>query len=167
MEPDLWCYGQVVLNNATQETDNPDLRDRAYVYWRLLSTDPEVCFLACFPWMLERFKIQKGNLWVLWVVIHLGPAVWHKQIPICTLFERKFLSQKRYSIHVPLCASEKSSRIFENCFCRTEPVTCDDSWLLQILVISKNLEENNFWMFLAGCERCCFGWETHNQWWLQ
>lgn len=33
---------QVVLNNATQETDNPDLRDRAYVYWRLLSTDPEV-----------------------------------------------------------------------------------------------------------------------------
>lgn len=32
---------QTVLNNATQETDNPDLRDRAYVYWRLLSTDPE------------------------------------------------------------------------------------------------------------------------------
>ena len=24
-----------------QETDNPDLRDRAYIYWRLLSTDPE------------------------------------------------------------------------------------------------------------------------------
>ncbi|XP_030454004.1 beta-adaptin-like protein C [Syzygium oleosum] len=32
---------QVVLNNATIETDNPDLRDRAYIYWRLLSTDPE------------------------------------------------------------------------------------------------------------------------------
>lgn len=30
---------QDVLNMATQETDNPDLRDRAYVYWRLLSTD--------------------------------------------------------------------------------------------------------------------------------
>ncbi len=25
-----------------QETDNPDLRDRAYIYWRLLSTTPEV-----------------------------------------------------------------------------------------------------------------------------
>lgn len=37
---------QVVLNNATVETDNPDLRDRAYIYWRLLSTDPEVCFLG-------------------------------------------------------------------------------------------------------------------------
>lgn len=32
---------QKVLNSATQETDNPDLRDRGYVYWRLLSTDPE------------------------------------------------------------------------------------------------------------------------------
>nr|POE52558.1 beta-adaptin-like protein c [Quercus suber] len=31
----------VVLNNATVETDNPDLQDRAYIYWRLLSTDPE------------------------------------------------------------------------------------------------------------------------------
>lgn len=42
----LFCGDQVVLNNATQETDNPDLRDRAYVYWRLLSTDPEVCHLT-------------------------------------------------------------------------------------------------------------------------
>eukprot|EP00878_Enallax_costatus_P013222 GHUV01013823.1.p1 GENE.GHUV01013823.1~~GHUV01013823.1.p1 ORF type:complete len:892 (+),score=342.30 GHUV01013823.1:341-3016(+) len=32
---------QLVLSCATNETDNPDLRDRAYVYWRLLSTDPE------------------------------------------------------------------------------------------------------------------------------
>lgn len=31
-----------VLSCATSETDNPDLRDRAYIYWRLLSTDPEV-----------------------------------------------------------------------------------------------------------------------------
>ncbi len=31
-----------VLSCATNDTDNPDLRDRAYIYWRLLSTDPEV-----------------------------------------------------------------------------------------------------------------------------
>jgi AP-1 complex subunit beta-1 len=31
---------QKVLNLSTQETDNPDLRDRGYVYWRLLSADP-------------------------------------------------------------------------------------------------------------------------------
>lgn len=30
-----------VLNLASQESDNPDLRDRGYLYWRLLSTDPE------------------------------------------------------------------------------------------------------------------------------
>lgn len=32
----------LVLSAATSEVDNPDLRDRAFVYWRLLSTDPEV-----------------------------------------------------------------------------------------------------------------------------
>lgn len=32
---------QKVLQSATQECDNPDLRDRAYVYWRLLSSDPD------------------------------------------------------------------------------------------------------------------------------
>ncbi len=32
---------QRVLNMATEESDNPDLRDRGYVYWRLLSSDPE------------------------------------------------------------------------------------------------------------------------------
>jgi len=32
---------QRVINMATQETDNPDLRDRGYIYWRLLSSDPE------------------------------------------------------------------------------------------------------------------------------
>jgi AP-2 complex subunit beta-1 len=29
-----------VLKWCTEETDNPDLRDRGYMYWRLLSTDP-------------------------------------------------------------------------------------------------------------------------------
>ncbi|KAF2819753.1 Adaptor protein complex beta subunit [Ophiobolus disseminans] len=31
-----------VLQAATAENDNPDIRDRAYVYWRLLSSDPQV-----------------------------------------------------------------------------------------------------------------------------
>jgi len=26
---------------ATRESDNPDLRDRGFIYWRLLSTNPE------------------------------------------------------------------------------------------------------------------------------
>ncbi|TPX30432.1 hypothetical protein SmJEL517_g05988 [Synchytrium microbalum] len=30
-----------VLQTATQSVDNPDIRDRAFVYWRLLSTSPQ------------------------------------------------------------------------------------------------------------------------------
>jgi vesicle coat complex subunit len=33
---------QKVLQEATTNSDNPDIRDRAYVYWRLLSGDLEV-----------------------------------------------------------------------------------------------------------------------------
>jgi len=25
----------------TEESENPDLRDRGFIYWRLLKTDPE------------------------------------------------------------------------------------------------------------------------------
>ena len=32
---------QGLLKKATDECDNPDLRDRAYIYWRMLSTSPE------------------------------------------------------------------------------------------------------------------------------
>ena len=30
-----------VLKVATDESDNPDLRNRGYIYWRMLSEDPE------------------------------------------------------------------------------------------------------------------------------
>ncbi|QDS71558.1 AP-1 complex subunit beta-1 [Venturia effusa] len=33
---------QKVLQAATSQSDNPDIRDRAYVYWRLLSSDPRI-----------------------------------------------------------------------------------------------------------------------------
>jgi AP-1 complex subunit beta-1 len=37
---------QRVLDMATEESDNPDLRDRGFIYWRLLSTDPEAAKLV-------------------------------------------------------------------------------------------------------------------------
>ena len=40
---------QKVLQAATAENDNPDIRDRAYVYWRLLSGDLQVA------------KVRKGS----------------------------------------------------------------------------------------------------------
>ena len=30
-----------VLKMATDESDNPDLRNRGYIYWRMLSMDPQ------------------------------------------------------------------------------------------------------------------------------
>ena len=30
-----------LLQKATDETRNPDVRDRAYIYWRMLSSEPE------------------------------------------------------------------------------------------------------------------------------
>ena len=49
---------QQVLGLATQDSDNPDLRDRGFIYWRLLSIDPEAArdehtsrppLLRCLP----------------------------------------------------------------------------------------------------------------------
>ena len=33
---------QKVLKLCTEDADDPDLRDRGYIYWRLLSSDPKV-----------------------------------------------------------------------------------------------------------------------------
>lgn len=43
---------QQVLSLATQDSDNPDLRDRGYIYWRLLSTDPAA---AKVPFRMSEF----------------------------------------------------------------------------------------------------------------
>jgi AP-1 complex subunit beta-1 len=47
-----------VLSSATNETDNPDLRDRAYIYWRLLSSDPEA---ARDVVLAEKATISAGS----------------------------------------------------------------------------------------------------------
>ncbi|CAK0783703.1 hypothetical protein CVIRNUC_006902 [Coccomyxa viridis] len=76
---------QLVLTYATQETDNPDLRDRAYVYWRLLSSDPEAArsvVLAEKPVIAQDtsamdprlLRTLLGNLSTLSSVYHLPPA---------------------------------------------------------------------------------------------
>ena len=56
---------QLILSNATQETDNPDLRDRAFIYWRLLSTDPEAAkrvVLAERPIIMDDTNTLEGSL---------------------------------------------------------------------------------------------------------
>lgn len=55
-----------VLKWATEETDNPDLRDRGFMYWRLLSTDPETAKLIVMgekpPITAESEKLDPQTL---------------------------------------------------------------------------------------------------------
>lgn len=55
-----------VLKWCTEETDDPDLRDRGYMYWRLLSTDPatakKVVTGAKPPISAESEKLDQATL---------------------------------------------------------------------------------------------------------
>ncbi|KAI9704886.1 MAG: hypothetical protein M1836_006666 [Candelina mexicana] len=55
-----------VLKWATEETDNPDLRDRGYMYWRLLSSDPTTAKLIVMgekpPITAESEKLDPTTL---------------------------------------------------------------------------------------------------------
>jgi AP-1 complex subunit beta-1 len=56
---------QKVLQAATAENDNPDIRDRAYVYWRLLSSDPQVAkniVLSARPQITSTIPVLPGPL---------------------------------------------------------------------------------------------------------
>ncbi|KAM7531319.1 hypothetical protein LguiB_034729 [Lonicera macranthoides] len=72
----------VVLNNATVETDNLDLQDRACVYWRLLSTDPEAAkdiVLAEKPVITDDSNLLDSSLFdeLLANIVTLS-SVYHK-----------------------------------------------------------------------------------------
>ena len=59
---------QSVLSLATQDSDNPDLRDRGYIYWRLLSTDPAAAKVSenlerdCLLWIWISGDLRKGGI---------------------------------------------------------------------------------------------------------
>jgi vesicle coat complex subunit len=56
---------QKILQTATQSCDNPDIRDRAYIYWRLLSTNPQAAktvVLSEKPPIESKTKIISDSL---------------------------------------------------------------------------------------------------------
>ncbi|KAH9925653.1 clathrin binding protein [Epithele typhae] len=73
---------QKVLNTATKDCDSPDVRDRAYIYWRLLSTDPgaaKTVVLAIRPPItLPRTTVSAALLDELLGDIPLLASVYHK-----------------------------------------------------------------------------------------
>ncbi|XP_043232753.1 AP-1 complex subunit beta-1-like isoform X2 [Amphibalanus amphitrite] len=73
---------QQVLSLATQDSDNPDLRDRGFIYWRLLSTDPAAAkevVLAEKPLISEETDLLEPTL-LDELVCHISSlaSVYHK-----------------------------------------------------------------------------------------
>merc|ERR1712025_1528879 len=73
---------QKVLSLATQDSDNPDLRDRGYIYWRLLSTDPAAAkevVLAEKPLISEETDLLEPTL-LDELICHIASlaSVYHK-----------------------------------------------------------------------------------------
>ncbi|GLV37016.1 Adaptor Protein complex 1/2 beta subunit [Carabus blaptoides fortunei] len=73
---------QHVLSLATQDSDNPDLRDRGFIYWRLLSTDPAAAkevVLADKPLISEETDLLEPTL-LDELVCHISSlaSVYHK-----------------------------------------------------------------------------------------
>ena len=76
------CFSLAGLSNmtywwnfcATQDSDNPDLRDRGYIYWRLLSTDPAAAkevVLAEKPLISEETDLLEPTL-LDELICHIG-----------------------------------------------------------------------------------------------
>jgi len=73
---------QQVLSLATQDADNPDLRDRGFIYWRLLSTDPAAAkevVLAEKPLISEETDLLEPTL-LDELICHISSlaSVYHK-----------------------------------------------------------------------------------------
>jgi AP-1 complex subunit beta-1 len=73
---------QRVLDLATEESDNPDLRDRGFIYWRLLSTDPEAAKMVVLgdkPVIEDdTFRLEPSLLNLLIGQIATLSSVYHK-----------------------------------------------------------------------------------------
>ncbi|KAI9811289.1 MAG: hypothetical protein M1826_003265 [Phylliscum demangeonii] len=84
-----------VLKWATEETDNPDLRDRGYMYWRLLSSDPatakEVIMGEKPPITAESEKLDPTTLEELCLNVGTLASVYLK--PVQQIFRTARLRQ--------------------------------------------------------------------------
>ncbi len=91
---------QRVLTLAT-ESDNPDLRDRGYIYWRLLSTDPVAAkevVLAEKPLISEETDLLEASL-LDELICHIGSlaSIYHK--PPASFIEGKHASALSFFIY--------------------------------------------------------------------
>ncbi|XP_020300555.1 AP-1 complex subunit beta-1 isoform X1 [Pseudomyrmex gracilis] len=102
---------QQVLSLATQDSDNPDLRDRGFIYWRLLSTDPAAAkevVLAEKPLISEETDLLEPTL-LDELICHISSlaSVYHKPP---TAFVEGRAAGARKSLPARSNSNEDSSR---------------------------------------------------------
>jgi hypothetical protein len=99
---------QNVLTLTTQDTDNPDLRDRGYIYWRLLSTDATAArdvVLAEKPLISEETDLLEPSL-LDELICHISSlaSVYHK--PPNAFVEGKVGSRRALSVPIQRFAND-------------------------------------------------------------
>ncbi|KAJ3136978.1 AP-1 complex subunit beta-1 [Physocladia obscura] len=71
-----------ILKWCTEDIDNPDLRDRGFIYWRLLSTDPVAAKVIVFgdspPISAEMENLPSQTLEELFLHISTLASIYHK-----------------------------------------------------------------------------------------
>ena len=85
---------QQVIHLSTQESDNPDLRDRGFIYWRLLSTDTNAAKLVVTsekPVIAADSGVMEASL-LDGLISHVGTlaSVYHK-LPTAFITEAEYL----------------------------------------------------------------------------
>ncbi len=76
-----------VLKWATEEVDNPDLRDRGFMYWRMLAINPTVAGQVVLaekpPITTDADRMDRGALDQL--LLHTGTlgSIYHKNPEVC------------------------------------------------------------------------------------
>ncbi|KAI8979469.1 adaptin N terminal region-domain-containing protein [Mycotypha africana] len=98
-----------VLKWATEEVDNPDLRDRGYIYWRLLSTDPAVAKAVVLS-DKPAITTESDNLdptFLDELLLHIGSlaSIYHKSP---TTFISRY--KARYLLPSPALQSRKNNQ---------------------------------------------------------
>lgn len=81
-----------VLKWATEEIDNPDLRDRGFMYWRMLAMNPtvagDIVLAEKPPITTDSDRMDRGALDQL--LLHTGTlgSIYHKNPEVSTHFHR-------------------------------------------------------------------------------
>lgn len=96
-----------VLKWATEEVDNPDLRDRGFMYWRMLainsSASKDIVLAEKPPITTDSDRMDRGALDQL--LLHTGTlgSIYHKNPEVCFVVELVAVTNKFVDIHSGCC----------------------------------------------------------------